>query len=193
MEKCYNHPYISAIGKCIICNKNLCEFCAYIIDGKIYCKNHADEILIKKAPPKKISIPKLTSNLFFLTGIAGLIMIILIPMGIFPTLISMRIMSGISLIAITISHIGIPFYFLAGYWIRERKRRGIALGAWLIIMGFLQTIYTLSELQQLQSLSIGYIYLSLEFIDILIILGLITFRIFLMILLIKCWKKFKTF
>ncbi len=36
MKKCYKHPYISAIGSCIICNKNLCEFLAYIIDRKIY-------------------------------------------------------------------------------------------------------------------------------------------------------------
>lgn len=83
MEKCYNHPHVSAIGKCIICDKNLCELCAYIIDGKIYCKTHADEILSKKAPPiKRITIPKLTSNLLFLIGIMGIITIFLLPLGI---------------------------------------------------------------------------------------------------------------
>ncbi|MEM3407701.1 MAG: hypothetical protein QXY18_01465 [Nitrososphaerota archaeon] len=83
MEKCHNHPYISSIGKCIICDKNLCELCAYIIDGKIYCEIHADEILSKKAPPiKRITIPKLTSNLLFLIGIMGIITIFLLPLGI---------------------------------------------------------------------------------------------------------------
>jgi len=165
MVKCYNHPYISAIGSCIVCNKNLCEFCAYIINGKIYCKDHANEILIKKVSPKKISIPKLTSNLFFLIGITGIIMIFLI---------------------VITFHAGFIFYFLAGYWIRERKRRGVALGAWLIIMSIIGTLHYLSELRKLQ-------YFPIELTEILIIGGLVIFRIFLIILLIICWKEFKIF
>jgi hypothetical protein len=184
MVKCYNHPYISAIGSCIVCNKNLCEFCAYIINGKIYCKDHANEILIKKVSPKKISIPKLTSNLFFLIGIAGIIMIFLIV--IFPTLIYMRILGIASIITIITFHAGFLFYFLAGYWIRERKRRGVALGAWLIIMSLIGTLHYLSELRKLQ-------YFPIELTEILIIGGLVIFRIFLIILLIICWKEFKIF
>ena len=77
IEKYYNHHHVSAIGSCIICNKNLCELCAYIINGKIYCKTHADEILIKKTLLKKI-YSKINIQLLFLIGIIGITLIIYI-------------------------------------------------------------------------------------------------------------------
>ncbi len=184
MKKCCNHPYISAIGACVICNKDLCEFCAYIINGKIYCKLHANEILSKKAAPIKINIPKITAILFFMQGILIFITIFFFIMeilGVEYALFSIFIL----LITAFISPYNI-LGLLAGYWIWERKRKGIALGVSIAILGFLNA---LGLIRIFEALSILY-PIELKIVG-SAFKGLAIFYIFLIILLIACWREFK--
>jgi phage shock protein C len=54
--KCYNDPSRDAVGPCTRCGKGVCPEDAVYIDGKLYCKECAKEVLSgqKKFSEKKL-------------------------------------------------------------------------------------------------------------------------------------------
>ena len=38
---CYVHPSVNAVGTCVNCGRGVCEQCATVVNGKLYCKDCA--------------------------------------------------------------------------------------------------------------------------------------------------------
>ena len=132
---------------------------------------------------KKISIPKLTAALFIINGIVGIIVFL---MGIFyiGSLYAGGYFGEIPAIMISLGAFseGSLFYLIIGYFILKRKSGAAIFGALLptiIIIQVLVVMFLFAEI------------VPFELVDILLIAGVVAFKILLITLSIKCWKEFK--
>lgn len=54
--KCYNHPNVDAFGTCANCGKTICSVCALEANGKVVCRNCAENM------PRNTATPPVDTN-----------------------------------------------------------------------------------------------------------------------------------
>jgi hypothetical protein len=75
--RCANHHQVEAVGHCTVCVKPLCRECFVVVEGKGYCKQHAERILVREERVEELKQRGIAidtgSILAVLDGLAGLV------------------------------------------------------------------------------------------------------------------------
>ena len=159
--KCYIHPDREAVGVCTICKRGVCRSCEVILDGRHYCKVHAEKRLVREERAAGLhqrgTAITLASILAILGGLSGFVVgFLLILIGLLgptsqnsPILFSMlswfltyfqavtayppgqTVLVGLG--AFLFGSVGM----VAGYFLWRRSKRSAILAA---VMGFLGEI-----------------------------------------------------
>jgi hypothetical protein len=157
--KCYNHPDRNAVGVCTVCKRGVCGDCEVILEGRHYCKEHAEKRLVREertAGLQERGIPiTLASLLAVFSGLAGVVVgFLLIIIGLLgPSAQSSSILSTtlgpflnyfqavsayppdqtllVGLVAFLSGSVGIG----AGYFLWRRSKNAAMLSVALAIFG----------------------------------------------------------
>ena len=46
--KCYKHPQVDAVAVCAVCKRPICKSCQVVMEGRRFCKDHAERRLIRE-------------------------------------------------------------------------------------------------------------------------------------------------
>ncbi len=181
--KCYLHPNVDAVGVCSECGRGVCGSCATSVKGKLYCRNHVGTVRLRnelraKAAAKRPATLTLASVLFVFYGVGELALAILLmytgvvpsaakgPLDFFGTGSSVGLIdSSISvapLIAGGVVFVGSAAGMLTGDWLWGRKKIGVALGSFQIVLGLIitGTLYSYSHVSIASDVAFGVIALN---------------------------------
>ncbi|MDA4121861.1 MAG: hypothetical protein OK456_01620 [Thaumarchaeota archaeon] len=181
--KCYLHPNVDAVGVCSECGRGVCVSCATSVKGKLYCRNDFGKVRLRnelraKADAKRPPTLTIASVLFVLYGVGELALAILLmytgvvpsaakgPLDFFGTGSSVGLIdSSISiapLIAGGVLFVASAAGMLTGDWLWRRRKFGVALGSFQIVLGLIITgaLYSYSHASAASDVAVGVIALN---------------------------------
>ncbi len=162
--KCYLHPDRDAIGVCTICKRGVCRSCEVILEGRHYCKAHAEKRLVREERAeglhKRGVALTLATILAILGGLSGVVvgfLLIIIgllgPMAQNSTIVSSTIGSFLSYFQAVTAYpaaqtllVGLAAFMFgaigiaAGYFLWRRSKKAAILAAIMGVLGELLVV-----------------------------------------------------